>query len=199
MFTIAFDFDGVLNDLPVKWSTYLNKKYNINNVDPYNLPYYDMNLNYPTLSTSQIFETLNDAKLWDTVENTIDLKEVMSTIDSAIGKSNYIIVTATDVSHWYTKYNHCVRRILPDFPTKDIILTCHKDLVKYDILIDDFIENLTCTDSLGVLINAPYNKHSKINNKIMRSDISRISNSIIQQLKENYHGTKNANKTRYSN
>ena len=195
MFTIAFDFDGVLNDLPVKWSTYLNKKYNIDNVDPYNLLYYDMNLNYLTLSTSQIFETLNDAKLWDTVESTVDLKQVMSTINSVIGKSNYIIVTATDISHWHTKYNHCVKRILRDFPTEDIILTCHKDLVRYDILIDDFIENLTTTDTLGVLIDAPYNKHSKIDNRIMRSDISNISNSIIKQLKENYHGTKNANKT----
>lgn len=54
---IAYDFDGVINNLSEVWVNYLNKKFYLN-VDK-NIKYYNMTLNFPELTKKEILQPLN--------------------------------------------------------------------------------------------------------------------------------------------
>lgn len=191
MFTVAFDFDGVINDLPIKWTRWLNNQYNLS-VDEENLKYYDMSLNFPTLSLNQILEPLNKSEFWDTVDyhSEVNFNEQLTTYKS-LTNTRILIVTATSPETWGVKYEHCVKRLLPDFPVENIILTSRKDLIKCDVLVDDHIENLKETSAYKVLVDASYNKNIEPYLYNKRDSFYYITNGLIYSL---YHKHKEKSK-----
>lgn len=160
MSSIAFDFDGVLNNLPVVWTQYLNDTFN-RNVDGDNLKYYDMTRNFNDLSYSSIMLPLLFSDMWEKVSAKDGAKEL---IDKLVATGNTVyIITATGPEGWSVKYNSCVRRLFPDFPVDNIILTSRKDLIKVDYLIDDYSENLRDFEGVRILWDASYNKYANTN------------------------------------
>lgn len=165
MFTVAIDFDGVLNNLPEVWCKYLNDMYYTNQkseqVDvPRN---YNMSLNFSKLSHESINWPLHRDDFWEKVGyKDSDAKELVDVLRFEFPFINVIIVTATDPEHWTSKYEHCFRRLFPGFPKKNIILTSRKDLIKCNILVDDNPEYLRASSAYKILMSAPYNidKHS---------------------------------------
>ena len=185
MFTVAFDFDGVINDLPIKWTRWLNKQYNLT-VDEDTLKHYNMSKNFSMLSLNQILEPLNKAEFWKTVDynNKINFNEHFTKYQNSYNDIRILIVTATSPETWGVKYEHCVKRLLPDFPVENIILTSRKDLIKCDVLIDDHIENLKETSAYKVLVDASYNKDIEPYLYNERDSCSFIATQLIYNL---YH------------
>lgn len=191
MFTVAFDFDGVINDLPIKWTKWLSNYYDLY-VEEENIKHYNMSLNFPSLSLNQILEPLTKADFWDTVDynSGINFNEQLS-IYQTLADMRILIVTATSPETWGVKYEHCLKRLLPDFPVENIILTSRKDLIKCDVLIDDHIENLKETLAYKVLVDASYNKNIEPYLYNKRDSFYYITNQLIYNL---YHEHKEKSK-----
>lgn len=186
MFTVAFDFDGVINDLPIKWTEWLSNYYDLY-VEEENIKHYNMSLNFPSLSLNQILEPLTKAEFWDTVDynSGINFNEQFSRYQT-LTDMRILIVTATSPETWGVKYEHCLKRLLPDFPVENIILTSRKDLIKCDVLIDDHIENLKETSAYKVLVDASYNKNIEPYLYNKRDSFYYITNQLIYNLYYKY-------------
>ena len=191
MFTVAFDFDGVINDLPIKWTKWLSNYYDLY-VEEENIKHYNMSLNFPSLSLNQILEPLTKADFWDTVDynSGINFNEQFSRYQT-LTDMRILIVTATSPETCGVKYEHCIKRLLPNFPVENIILTSRKDLIKCDVLIDDHIENLKETSAYKVLVDASYNKNIEPYLYNKRDSFYYITNELIYNL---YHKHKEKSK-----
>lgn len=189
MFTVAFDFDGVINDLPLKWTQWLSNYYDLS-VEEENIKHYNMSLNFPSLSLNQILEPLTKADFWETVDvnKGIDFNKDFINFQNKIPDLRILIVTATSPETWGVKYEYCVKRLLPDFPTDNIILTSRKDLIRCDILIDDHIENLKETSAYKVLVDTSYNKNVEPYLYDSRCDIEDIQNYSIYKIYDKLKG-----------
>lgn len=158
MIRVAYDFDGVLNNLPEAWTNYLNSVfYGRNEIE---VKYYDMCKNFPDISYSSIMYPLRISEFWNTVELEPGAKEALEILQ-ARQDVEVFIVTATSPESWTTKYEYCFKRLLPDFPVGNIILTSRKDLINCDILVEDNPEFLRDFAGTKILLNKSYNKSVK--------------------------------------
>lgn len=184
MFTVAIDFDGVLNNLPEVWCKYLNDMYYTNQkseqVDvPRN---YNMSLNFPKLSHENISWPLHKDNFWEKVGyKDSGEKKLVDVLRFEFPFINVIIVTATDPEHWTSKYEHCFRRLFPGFPKKNIILTSRKDLIKCNILVDDNPEYLRASSAYKILMSAPYNIDNTVDVDSVCNNCEEVLNVILQQ------------------
>ena len=159
MFTVAIDFDGVLNNLPEAWKDYLNsilpKDKQIQKLDNY-----DMSKNFKSLSYEQIMQPLTNKDFWLTVKSEKNSKELLDKLMKE-NDLEILIVTATSPDCWWVKYKYCFSNLYPDFPLDNIILTSRKDLIKCDILIDDNPEFLRETKAYSILVDKSYNRNAR--------------------------------------
>lgn len=162
MIRVAYDFDGVLNNLPEAWTNYLNGLFYDNNDErkTVELKYYDMCRNFPNLSYSSIMWPLYSSEFWKTVEIEPGAKEALEILQ-ARQDVEIFIVTSTSPESWTTKYEYCFKRLLPDFPVDNIILTSRKDLINCNILIEDNPEFLKDFKGIKILLDKSYNKSVK--------------------------------------
>lgn len=149
---VAFDFDGVLNNLPDAWMNYLNNKYHS---DVKELTHYSMNLNYPDLTHNQIIEPLYSETFWETVTPVDNCENELKNL---ILDTDYIVVTNTHPNIWNAKYNGCIKRNFPFIPSTKFILCAEKWRVKYEVLVDDFVDNFINVDGYKLLKDTTYNK-----------------------------------------
>ena len=162
MIRVAYDFDGVLNNLPKAWTDYLNRVFYDNNDEgkTVELKYYDMCKNFPNISYSSIMWPLCSSEFWKTVELEPGAKEALEILQ-ARQDVEVFIVTSTSPESWTTKYEYCFKRLLPDFPVDNIILTSRKDLINCNILIEDNPEFLNNFKGTKILLDKSYNKSVK--------------------------------------
>lgn len=89
------------------------------------------------------------------------LKELIDSNDFDI----YIVTTAHPTACKY-KYEW-IKKHMPFFPIENIIFTYHKHLIKGDLLLDDYEENLKNFSGKKLLFDSPHNqnntKYEKIN------------------------------------
>lgn len=150
---VAFDFDGVLNNLPDVWMNYLNKKYNTNLTE---LSHYNMSLNYPELTLNQILEPLYSEDFWKTVT---PVKCCEYDLRSLPYNTDYIVVTSTDPATWNAKYYGCIKNNFPFLSLDKFILCNEKWRIKCDILVDDFVDNFNNFDGYRMLKQTSYNRN----------------------------------------
>ena len=162
MIRVAYDFDGVLNNLPEAWTNYLNSLFYDNNNErkTVELKYYDMCRNFPNLSYSSIMWPLYSSEFWKTVEIEPGAKEALEILQ-ARQDVEIFIVTSTSPESWTTKYEYCFKRLLPDFPVDNIILTSRKDLINCNILVEDNPEFLRDFKGTKILLSKSYNNSVK--------------------------------------
>ena len=162
MIRVAYDFDGVLNNLPEAWTNYLNSVYYDKNDESktVELKYYDMCKNFPDISYSSIMWPLCSSEFWKTVGIEPGAKEAIEVLQSR-QDVEVLIVTSTSPESWTTKYECCFKRLFPDFPVDNIILTSRKDLINCNILIEDNPEFLRDFKGTKILIDKSYNKSVK--------------------------------------
>lgn len=162
MIRVAYDFDGVLNNLPEAWTNYLNSVFYDKDDEgkTVELKYYDMCKNFPNISYSSIMRPLCSSEFWKTVKIEPGAKEALEILH-ARQDVEVFIVTSTSPESWTTKYEYCFKRLLPDFPVDNIILTSRKDLINCNILIEDNPEFLRDFKGTKILLDKSYNKSVK--------------------------------------
>lgn len=150
---ILIDCDETIWNLLEAWVSVLNKRYN-ENVLWQNVNTWDMSAVYPNLTKQQIYEPLCEEELWELVKPKFDAVKYVPKLYEE-GHEVYF-VTSTDYRNIKFKVK-LLEDFFPDIPIQNLITTYHKNLIKGDILIDDYINNFKGVDG-GILFTAPYNK-----------------------------------------
>lgn len=183
MFTVAIDFDGVLNNLPEVWREYLNNTYYKDEEESQvqELHSYNMCDNFPYLSYNAIMWPLVSAHFWEKVSyKDSGAAELLDKLSTKYTNINVIVVTATDPEHWTTKYKYCFERLFPRFPKSNIVLTSQKNLIKCDVLVDDNPEYLRDTSAYKILLSASYNKNRCVDVDEVCNTCTEVFNAIIR-------------------
>ena len=154
-YTVSFDFDGVLNNLPEAWVNALYKRYQVSPCYG-ELKYYNMSQNYPTLSDSEILDILQEGEFWKTVEINQKGLDVIESLKQFNVES--LIVTATDPAIWEPKWVNCLSKVIPTISPMNIIQCSRKELIQSDIHVDDCPDHLMNNNAYTILFSASYNQ-----------------------------------------
>ena len=154
--TVLVDMDDVLEDLSGAWTDYLNWYYGTS-VSKDDIRDWDFSLAFPELTAEQAYGALNASLLWENAKPIDGAQEYLQKlIDDG---HRVVIVTASHPKNILMKYINIICRYFRFLSYKDIIITCRKDLVRGDVLIDDgphnFEGNVTYR---GLLMTAPHNR-----------------------------------------
>lgn len=156
-FIICSDFDDTINDLVKCWIIWLNNKYGTN-VTYEDIKSWDMSLAFTTLTVDQICEPLKDREFWKTVTMKPD---AVYWIRKLISEGfQFYIVTASYHTTIQAKIEECLLRHFPEFDCHNLMTTYRKDLIKCNMLIDDYLPNLIGTDAVKVVMTANHNKNN---------------------------------------
>lgn len=155
--TILVDCDDVIFNLLPNWVNYLNKKYDLF-VDPTEIKNWDLSLAFPTLSNEQICEPLSLESFWDNVKPIPGAIESLEYLHSK-GHTIYI-VTATHYGTIYNKMTKMILKYMPEwFDYKNLIIAYNKGMIIGDVLIDDYVNNLSSFRGKRILLNKSYNNN----------------------------------------
>lgn len=152
--TIAIDIDGTIAQNHAVWLERYNRDYN-DNVRVEDIKDWDMD-KYVKCG-KKIYDYLKDPNFYDTV---LPIPNALEAINKM--REYHRIVYATDCSPGVeaSKYNWLIRHGFLD-KRDDFIVCKDKSLIRTEILIDDYIENIKNFTGVGVLYRQPWN--SQIN------------------------------------
>lgn len=181
--TILVDLDDVLMSLMPYWCKWLNKysKYKVKEKD---IKQWDITSHYPDLTKDQIYAPLFNKEFWKT---TRPIKSSIKYVNQLIKDGHEVyICTATHYASLKDKLENGLLRYFNCFNYKNIITNYNKHLMKADILIDDYPENLKDFEGIRILFNKSYNKNSHESYFDVRCDSwKEIYNYINQIIKLN--------------
>lgn len=153
---ILVDVDETIEELLNSWTHFLNKQYGTNVVKD-NIKEWDMSKSYPTLTFEQLYGPLSTKEFWE------DVREVPNAghyLQRLIKDGNdVILLTSSYYSTIQNKIEHMINRLFPFIPWDNVIVTTRKYLVRGDVMIDDYEQNLIPGDwETKILIDEPYNR-----------------------------------------
>ena len=155
---IACDMDDTIEYLVPAWIKWLNMQYNLN-VKYIDVTDWDISKVFPTLTSHQIFEPLDNPEFWDTVK---PMKDAQYYIPKLIEEGfQFYIVTSSHPRNYKYKYEKCLRKYFPYLSWKNIIVTKNKQLINCDILIDDGEHNII-GPYIGLLKDTTHNKNFNV-------------------------------------
>lgn len=180
---ILTDVDETIEELLVPWTTYLNAAYGTN-VTKDDIREWDMAKAYPTLTSEQLYEPLKMRELWESVEEIPNAGYYMQKLMSE--GDEIILVTSSHYSGVNNKVEYMINRLFPFIGWDNVIMTRKKHLVRGDVMIDDYEQNLLHGKwSLKILVDAPYNRDfDNEKHKIKRAKSWDEIYSFIKELKD---------------
>lgn len=111
---------------------------------------------FPGITKQQILDFMRDADFWETVEPVPGAAEGLKHLMDE-GHEVYI-VTATEYEHVAEKMKGVLFRYFPFISWEQVIITCRKQMIRGDVLIDDGVHNLEGGEYKKILVTAPYNR-----------------------------------------
>ena len=111
---------------------------------------------FPGIAKEQILGFMCEPDFWDTVEPVPGAAEALKHFMDE-GHEVYI-VTATEPEHVEGKMKKVLFRFFPFLSWNQVIVTCRKQMIRGDVLIDDGIHNLEGGEYKKILFTAPYNR-----------------------------------------
>ena len=135
---IVFDFDHTLNNMLFVWVDALNKRHRLQ-VKYEDIKDWDMEKNFPTLTSDEIYEPLHDPKYWGKVECWENVGHAFNKLRS-LGDEVFV-ASSTHPSYASIKYNNCMKSIIP-VVTQNIIFTYRKDIIDCNVIVDDYPPNI---------------------------------------------------------
>ena len=153
--TILLDMDDVLENLLETWVSVLNDKYDLS-VDTEDIVDWDMKKAFPSLTGTQIFEPLHTEDFWKKVEPVDGAVEYLEKL--LLDGHKLFLVTSSHPDTMIWKKQHIIDKYFPMFTYDNIIITNCKQMIKGDVLVDDYHENLIDGDYEKILVDAPYNR-----------------------------------------
>lgn len=158
--TICCDMDDTIEYLCEAWCAWLNNKYNVN-INWKDIDQWDMTKVYPMLTKKEIYQALEEPDMWKTVK---PIEGAYFYIKKLIDEGYpFYIVTTSHHKVFDVKLCNCLFRLFPFIDRHNIILTCNKQMIRCDVLIDDGPHNIV-GEYLGLLMNAPHNRYFDENN-----------------------------------
>ena len=166
---ICVDCDGVLNNLTERvleiYNERTSKDIRISDITDYN--FYDC---LPKEDAYGIIELFKEKELWDSLTPSNDSPCGIKTL---IQEGHRIIIaTATNPINFQWKVEW-IKKYYPFINPDDIIRITDKSLLKCDVMIDDYLENLISNICERIVINKPWNQDK---NKTFAYDIYRANN-----------------------
>ena len=151
---ILVDMDDTIEQLLKAWVKGANERYG-REVRYEDIRSWDVSAAYDGLSWEQIYEIPMTPGFWKTVEPIPGAAEALQRLMAA-GHEVYI-VTATECDSVPEKMNELLFRYFPFLRWEQVIITCRKQLIRGDVLIDDGVHNLVGGDYHKILVTAPHN------------------------------------------
>lgn len=152
--TIFIDMDEVLNDLVTQWVAALSSTYNYTTTFE-DIKDWDLESAYPALTSSQIYEPLDNDEFWRKLR---PANEAAPVIQSWITAGHKVYVaTATYYKDVSTKVQW-LQCYFPMIELSNIIIIKDKSLLKGDVLIDDGVHNLVYGSYIKIIMDKPWNR-----------------------------------------
>lgn len=168
-FTILIDMDDTIEYLTPAWIAWLNERYGTS-VTEDDIHDYDMTKAFPTLTMQQVCEPLFSVGLWYTVK---PVPGARYAIERLLNDGHEIyIVTSSNLRTIDTKIRQVLFKYFPMIDADHVIVSRKKQIIRGDILIDDYQENLIGGDYLKIMITAAHNRDFDVSG----TDINRCDN-----------------------
>lgn len=154
--TILVDMDDTIEDLLTAWVTHLNTLYGTN-VNPDDISQWNIAKAFPALTAEQVYSPINSNAFWYSVK---PIEGAADTLKSLLNDGhNIFIVTASAYETVPAKMNAVLFRYFPFLTWENVIITCNKQMIKGDVLVDDGVHNLEGGEYLKILMDAPHNRN----------------------------------------
>ena len=153
---ILVDMDDTIELLLQELVKRTNRKYH-QHVTPEEVTDWAIAPAFEGLTKQQILDTADEPDFWRSVEPVPGAAEALKHFMDE-GHEVYI-VTATEMKHVKDKMQDLLFRCFPFLSWSQVVITCHKQLIRGDVLIDDGIHNLEGGEYRKILFTAPYNVH----------------------------------------
>jgi 5'(3')-deoxyribonucleotidase len=126
------------------------------NVQPDDVVSWNLEAAYPGLTREQVYGAADAPGFWKDVLPMPGAAEALKHFMDA-GHEVYI-VTATEAGHVREKMEEVLFKYFPFLSWSQVIITCRKQMIRGDVLIDDGIHNLEGGEYKKILFTAPYNR-----------------------------------------
>ena len=111
---------------------------------------------FPGIEKRQILDFMREADFWEDVKPVPGAAEALKHFMDE-GHDVYV-VTATEFEHVREKMENVLFRYFPVLSPRQVIITCRKQMIRGDVLIDDGIHNLEGGEYRKILFTRPYNR-----------------------------------------
>lgn len=158
---IAIDLDTTLNNLEEVWLNRYNEDYDDNLKE---FGHWNVEKNIKKECGIKIYDYLLEPNFFYNLNIKPNAKNVVEKLNN---KHELYIVTAyhpatcVDKVKWVNKH-------LPFFNSKNVIFCNNKSLINADYLIDDGPHNILGFKQKSIIIDMPYNRHVKLNDRRVR-------------------------------
>ena len=154
--TILVDMDDTIEQLLKAWVQRANEKYG-RNVTLDDIKEWNVAAPYPGVTKKEIYGVTYEPGFWSSVEPMPGAAEALKHFMDE-GHEVYI-VTATEIEHVEEKMKGLLFRYFPFLSWEQVIITCRKQMIRGDVLIDDGIHNLEGGEYKKIMFTAPHNRH----------------------------------------
>lgn len=154
---IVFDMDDVLIDLHTPWFKMLDL-YHQTGVKAEDLKEWNLKNLFPQLTHEEIFEPLSNIDFWCYAVKPINgaVEYLLDLIKK--GCDVYICTAGTPESIEY-RWEYVIKEYFPFIDWKHIIISSNKNMIKCDVIVDDYDKNIINSDAMcKILLNKPYNR-----------------------------------------
>ena len=148
--------DDTIEQLLKAWVDGVNQAYN-RSVSCDDITSWNVAAPYNGLTAEQVYEIPMKPGFWKTVKPIPGAAEALQRLIAA-GHDVYI-VTATPYESVYEKMTDLLFHYFPFLSWNQVIITCNKQLIRGDVLIDDGIHNLEGGSYAKILMDAPHNRN----------------------------------------
>ena len=180
--TILVDMDDTIEQLLKAWVSRANVRFG-RSVTPDDIRDWNVAAAYPGLTKEQVYGITYEKGFWESVEPMPGAADALKHFMDA--GHQVFIVTATEPEHVEEKMNGLLFRYFPFLSWRQVIITCRKQLIRGDVLIDDGIHNLEGGDYRKILFTAPHNRNYDAEGSgMVRVDTWEEAVRIIDELNE---------------
>lgn len=182
-FIIGVDMDDTIENLMNAWVEYLNTRYGTT-VKSDEIIEWEVAKFFPSIPPDKLYEPLYSEEFWKTVKPKKDAQTYLKKLYDE-GYSIFI-VTCSHYASVKVKVENCLLKYYPYIDWRQIITIRFKQMLTLDVLIDDYHKNLINGSYKGILIDNPYNRSFKEDNKqIYRAYTwDQVYNLVNQMYKE---------------
>lgn len=168
--TILVDMDDVLENLVDTWVSVLNSRHDLH-VKQDDIVEWDMSKAFPTLTKEEIFAPFNMEGFWKLMKPVNGSQTYIKMLQDE-GHEIYV-VTSTHYNFIAMKMKHIIEKWFPSIPYNHVIIAYKKQMIKGDVLVDDYIQNLIGGEYKKLLFDASHNR-SFSDEALTDYDITRV-------------------------